>query len=113
MRGLGGRRRLACFLYFRLAFSSGAHLGRFHSQTRPPHTPLHAPAALARQQGRLGAGGPGEVAALRLALPHSMDELRAVRRTVELYRQNYGRQLALLLGVAYLFLQVGDGGWCG
>ena len=45
------------------------------------------------------------MAQLKLALPHSFDELRAVRRTVELYRQTYGGQLAVLLGTAYLFLQ--------
>ncbi|GAB4818338.1 hypothetical protein N2152v2_005384 [Parachlorella kessleri] len=59
--------------------------------------------AVARQQGLLGEGA--EVAALRLSLPHSFDELRAVRRTVELYRQQYGGQLLALMVGAYLFLQ--------
>ena len=70
--------------------------------------PLSVHAAVARQQGLLGEGA--EVAALRLSLPHSFDELRAVRRTVELYRQQYGSQLLALMVGAYLFLQVTDGG---
>lgn len=49
-------------------------------------------------------------AQLHLALPHSFDEMRAVRRALEMYRLHYGWQLAAFLSAAYLFLQVG---WTG
>ena len=37
--------------------------------------------------------------------PRSIDELREVRHTLELYRQNYSAQVAALLVAAYLVLQ--------
>lgn len=43
---------------------------------------------------------------LQLAVPHSFDELRAVRRTLVLYRKNYGRHVAALLVATHIFLQV-------
>lgn len=54
-------------------------------------------------------GGGGAAAApprLQLAVPHSFDELRAVRRTLVLYRRNYGRHVAALLVATHIFLQV-------
>ena len=43
--------------------------------------------------------------ALKLHVPHSMDELRAVRSTLETYRREYGTQVAALLIATYIFLQ--------
>ena len=43
---------------------------------------------------------------LRLAIPHSIEELREVRATLEAYRREYGVQVASLLVVTYLFLQM-------
>lgn len=37
--------------------------------------------------------------------PRNVVELRAVRHTLELYRQNYGAQVAALLATAYLVMQ--------
>jgi hypothetical protein len=42
---------------------------------------------------------------LRLAIPHSFDEVRQVRATLEAYRLEYGRQVAVLLSTTYVFLQ--------
>lgn len=42
---------------------------------------------------------------LSLAVPHSFDQLRAVRRTLELYRQNYAVHVAALLLASHIFLQ--------
>ncbi|EFN56742.1 hypothetical protein CHLNCDRAFT_11380, partial [Chlorella variabilis] len=42
---------------------------------------------------------------LRLAVPHSFDELRSVRHTLELYRRNYAVHVAALLCTTHLFLQ--------
>lgn len=58
----------------------------------------------ARGEREMGQGS--KVAAqLHLALPHSFDEMRAVRRALEMYRLHYGWQLAAFLSAAYLFLQ--------
>lgn len=43
--------------------------------------------------------------ALKLQVPHTFDELRAVRSTLEAYREAYASQVATLLVVTYLFLQ--------
>ncbi|PRW51118.1 putative membrane protein isoform B [Chlorella sorokiniana] len=51
------------------------------------------------------AGAGAEQLHLSLAVPHSFDELRAVRRTLELYRQNYAVHVAALLLAAHIFLQ--------
>jgi len=50
-------------------------------------------------------GGAAASAALKLHVPHSFDELRAVRATLEAYREAYSSQVATLLVVTYLFLQ--------
>lgn len=42
---------------------------------------------------------------LRLAVPHSIEELRSVRSTLEAYRREFGPQVATLLVAVYLFLQ--------
>ncbi|KAI7844749.1 hypothetical protein COHA_001632 [Chlorella ohadii] len=52
-----------------------------------------------------GTGAGAEQLQLSLAVPHSFDELRAVRRTLELYRQNYAVHVAALLLAAHIFLQ--------
>ena len=44
-------------------------------------------------------------AALKLAIPHSIDELREVRTTLEAYRNEFAPQVASLLIATYLFLQ--------
>lgn len=54
-----------------------------------------------------GANAEGEPEQLRLAVPHSFDELRSVRHTLELYRRNYAVHVAALLCTTHLFLQVG------
>ncbi|KAG7667150.1 hypothetical protein KSW81_000892 [Nannochloris sp. 'desiccata'] len=55
---------------------------------------------------RAAAAGDAQAATtLRLAIPHSIEELRAVRSTLETYRQEYSSQVASLLITAYLFLQ--------
>jgi uncharacterized membrane protein YdjX (TVP38/TMEM64 family) len=55
---------------------------------------------------RAAAAGDTQAATtLRLAIPHSIEELRAVRSTLEAYRQEYSSQVASLLIAAYLFLQ--------
>ena len=51
------------------------------------------------------AGAAGAASSLQLAVPHSFDELRAVRATLEAYREAYSSQVATLLVVTYLFLQ--------
>ncbi len=43
---------------------------------------------------------------LHLAVPHSFEELRRVRRTLELYRQNYAVHVAALMVATHIFLQV-------
>ena len=55
-------------------------------------------------QHHLAASGNRQHAAMH-AQPRSMDELREVRHTLELYRQNYSVQVAVLLITAYLVLQ--------
>ncbi|KAL4443962.1 hypothetical protein ABPG75_011699 [Micractinium tetrahymenae] len=50
-----------------------------------------------------GAGGVPEQ--LHLAVPHSFEELRRVRRTLELYRQNYAVHVAALMVATHIFLQ--------
>lgn len=52
-----------------------------------------------------GAGGSGAPEQLRLAVPHSFGELRSVRRTLELYRQNYAVHVAALMVATHIFLQ--------
>ncbi len=47
---------------------------------------------------------PADVPAVHLQ-PRSVVELREVRHTLELYRQNYSTQVAVLLITAYLVLQ--------
>lgn len=42
---------------------------------------------------------------LHLAVPHSFEELRRVRRTLELYRQNYAVHVAALMVATHIFLQ--------
>lgn len=71
-----------------------------HSRAWPPacHAERHVAAAA-------GAGPEGQLQ-LSLAVPHSFDELRAVRRTLELYRQNYAVHVAALLVAAHVLLQV-------
>ncbi len=59
-----------------------------------------------------GSGTGTEQLQLSLAAPHSFDELRAVRRTLELYRQNYAVHVAALLLAAHIFLQVSGCGPC-
>jgi uncharacterized membrane protein YdjX (TVP38/TMEM64 family) len=44
-------------------------------------------------------------ASLRLAVPHSVRELREVRVTLETYRDTYGTQVLALLASSYIFLQ--------
>jgi hypothetical protein len=38
-------------------------------------------------------------------VPHSFDELRSVRHTLELYRRNYAVHIAALLVAVHMFLQ--------
>lgn len=64
--------------------------------------------SLSQMAERHAAGGGGVAERLQLAVPHSFDELRAVRRTLELYRRNYGLLVALLLVATHVFLQVGS-----
>ena len=55
---------------------------------------------------RAAAAGDTQAAdTLRLTIPHSIEELRAVRSTLETYRQEYSTQVASLLIASYLFLQ--------
>ena len=72
-----------------------------HSCACPPVDPPERHAAAAAE----GAGPEGQLQ-LSLAVPHSFDELRAVRRTLELYRQNYAVHVAALLVAAHVLLQV-------
>jgi hypothetical protein len=46
-------------------------------------------------------------------VPHSFDELRSVRHTLELYRRNYAVHIAALLVAVHMFLQVGGGAGLG
>lgn len=55
------------------------------------------------------AGKGTEQLQLSLAVPHSFDQLRAVRRTLELYRQNYAVHVAALLLASHIFLQASPG----
>jgi uncharacterized membrane protein YdjX (TVP38/TMEM64 family) len=66
---------------------------------------LEALAAHEAAGGAAAAAGGGAPAELRLAIPHSFEDLRAVRGTLERYRLAYGGQLAALLVAAYLFMQ--------
>jgi uncharacterized membrane protein YdjX (TVP38/TMEM64 family) len=51
------------------------------------------------------AGGEAGAAQLELRIPHSFEELRAVRGTLERYRKAYGGRVAALLIAAYIFMQ--------
>lgn len=42
-------------------------------------------------------------------MPHSFEELRRVRRTLELYRQNYAVHVAALMVATHIFLQARAG----
>lgn len=53
----------------------------------------------------VAAGDAQTAASLQLHVPHSMDELRAVRATLETYRREYGGHVAALLIATYIFLQ--------
>jgi hypothetical protein len=69
--------------------------------------PMHGFGLAAQQQQQRKSGGAAELQELRLAVPHSFDELRSVRHTLELYRQNYAVQVVALLCTTHMFLQVG------
>lgn len=47
----------------------------------------------------------GNVPVLKLEVPHTFEDVRIVRQTLELYRLAYARHVTLLLTAAYLFLQ--------
>lgn len=66
----------------------------------PPASTQLAPAA--QQQQQAAADNPEQ---LRLAIPHSFDELRSVRHTLQLYRQSYAVHVAALLVAVHMFLQ--------
>ena len=65
---------------------------------------LPTPAQLAAQQAA-AAGGGAKLERLHLAVPHSFEQLRRVRHTLELYRQNYAVHVAALLVATHIFLQ--------
>lgn len=85
---------LQCFIGLAVAYSVGFGIMYVLYRRLPPLEKLYS-----------AEGGGGQGDALMLKIPETFEELRAVKQTLQMYKEHYEFDLMLFISFSYIFLQ--------